>query len=96
MATVTKAALMSENAVLKDRLVLIQRELEAMKTNIRPTATPTSNGRIAISSDNPRFAGLDKYEPHSRITCPKHGASKANKAGFCIECAMALCRPPVP
>lgn len=91
MAQVSKAQLVTENQALKEQLVLIQRELDTLKQpKTAVPAAPTT--RQAITADNPIFAGLERHVPHSKITCPTHRDTQANKAGFCMQCACARIR----
>ena len=90
---ITKADLLTENRDLKEQLLTLQAELDALKSQAKVPANLPVISKIEISLDNPVFAELQVYQPHSRVQCPVHGDAKTNKIGLCTECSNARIRP---
>ncbi len=94
MARITKADLEARLASAEAENVRLQQELAQLRQVQTKTQVPAgaSPGKVAFTVDNPLFDGLERYLPHSRIECPTHGKSQANKIGICVLCACERAR----
>lgn len=86
MARTTKAMLEQEVLSLREQVATLTTQLSAAPVTTVPSARVQGYG--AISTSNPLLKGLPVYTPHSPIECAKHGAGRANKAGYCGKCCL--------